>query len=180
MKEELKMKKTLALLLVLVLVLSLCACGAKEEKKPAKEDGAAATEAATEAGSEEQELSQPFTVGSYQALYTGFELLKNEEGKDAILVKFDFTNNGDKDMAFSYGMYLQLFQGEDKLDYCTIYVDDEKNHAMDDTIIKTVKPGETLAVQGTYTLKDLNTPVRIQFSNNAGEELHFGTLDIAK
>ena len=161
------MKKLLAVLLVLVMVLSLCACGKKDD-------------AAKNGGTDEKEDSNVFVVNDYQAVYTGFELLKNGEGGDAILVKFDFTNNSDSDMAFAYGMYCQLFQGDTSLDYCTIYVDEDEIHAMDDSIIEVVAPGKTLSVQKTYTLKDTTTPVRIQISDNAEKQAHSLTIEIAK
>ena len=156
------MKKLLSVLLVLVMVLSLCACGKKDAAAGGgKDDGT-------------------FKVGDYQAVYTGFELVKDNNGGDAILVKFDFTNNGEKDMAFAYGMYCQLFQGDDKLDYCTIYTDEDEVHAMDDSTIEVVAPGATLAVQKTYTLKDLTTPVRIQLSDNFENDAQSMTIEIAK
>lgn len=174
------MKRILALLLMFVLILSLCACGAKEQETRAPETLEAETESVTEADNGEQDLSEPFAVGDYQALYAGYELIKNKENQDAILIQFDFTNNSDTDMAFTYGMYLQLFQGEEQLQYCTIYLDEDEIHAMDDSIIEIVKPGKTLRVQSTYTLKDLTTPIRVQFSKNGVDELHFATLDITK
>ena len=165
------MKKLLALMLVLVMVLSLCACGKKEEAAPKGDDTPAATE---------EKDSNVFKVNDYEAVYTGYELLKDKEGKDAILVKFDFTNNSDVDMAFAFGMYCQLFQGDTSLDYCTIYLDEDESHAMDDSIIEIVSPGKTLQVQKTYTLKDTTTPVRIQISDNAEKHAHSLTIDITK
>ena len=143
------MKKFLAVILALTMVLGLCACGSS--------------------GGGEKEAKEKDTglikIGDAQAEYIGYEIAKNSDGKDAIVLSYNYTNNSDHAQMFSFAIFYTIYQGDTELEYCTVYPDDSETGALDNSLIIPVDPGKTQKVQITYTLKDLTTPVRIEFTD---------------
>ena len=150
------MKKFLSITLVLVMVLTLCACGKEELKDP-----------------------NTVVIGDAQAVFTGCEIAKNSDGNDAIVLSFDYTNNSKDAQIFSFAMFYIIKQGDQELNYCTVYAEDGITE-LDSSLLHPVDPGQTQKVQMTYTLNDLATPVVIEFSDLFDKETASITVEIVK
>lgn len=88
------------------------------------------------------------------------KVIKDYEGKPALLVNYSFTNNTDKKQSFMMAIKDSAFQNGIGLnDAITMGKEYDSQLQM-----KEIMPGKTLNVQAAYVLDDTETPVEIQIA----------------
>lgn len=89
---NIKIKRSLAAILALVMALSLAACGGDKGKGGADDGG---------------DKAEAITLGKYTAVFKGYTLTKDDEGNDAMVLTYDYTN-GSKDEQCGSTVYICL------------------------------------------------------------------------
>lgn len=82
------------------------------------------------------------------------------EGKDAVVVTFQFTNNSTETKSFMLATQSKAFQNKVQLDTAILINNPVYNS---DTQMKDVQPGGSLTVQKAFLLSD-NSPVEVEVS----------------
>lgn len=85
-------------------------------------------------------------------------LSKDYEDKDAIIVSYDFTNNGENETSFMVAISAKAYQDGIELESAIIMGDDL--NAEDQ--MKNIKPGATLTVKKAYVLDNNTSPVEVE------------------
>lgn len=158
-------RKTLALLLGLVLAFGLTSCGG--DTAPAEDAGSEQEAAQTETETEEPAengtgLPAEGDVGDYHVALKDCAFTTDYEGNKAIVINYDFTNNGEEAMSALVGIYMQAFQDGVSLE-TAIVMDDSVYDAA--TSQKDIKPGVTLEnCQDAFVLTS-DSPVEIEVSD---------------
>ncbi len=99
------MKKIVAVLLAFVMVLGLTACGGGEDNEP-KNDSVIELDGST-------------------IEYIGSELGKDTEGKDAILLHYNYTNGADEPKSFFWTFFYTAKQGDTELEAAITWLDED-------------------------------------------------------
>lgn len=159
------MKKILALLLVAAMLFSLCACGEKEDK----ESG----------GKLDNDKADLIKIGDYEAIYKGSEIVKDSEDEDAIVIRFDYTNKSKEAQSFEWAFYYKVFQDGIGLDFAVVWVSEDSYDTLDDSMSTEVQPGKSLEVCMTYKLRDLSSPVEMEFTDLFNEEKDTLSIDLS-
>lgn len=144
------MKKILLFALVLALSFSLLGCGSTSSPDTASESENADNEATIQ-----QSNSNAGTLGDYAISFTGCTTAKDYEGKDVIIVSYDFTNNSDEATSAALALYVKAFQNGIELEN-GIVIDDIDGYNSDN-YMKDIKPGVTLNVQEAFVLSDTSS-----------------------
>ncbi|MCM1113976.1 MAG: DUF5067 domain-containing protein [Clostridium sp.] len=97
-------------------------------------------------------------IGDYKCVVTGAKICKDWEGKDAVLITYDFTNNSDEATSFDVALEANAYQ--DGIGLETAILEDEDTDYLDVNI----KPGVTKAVNKAYLLRDTSTAVEIEIN----------------
>lgn len=74
---KIKMKRSLAAILALVIIFSLAACGEKVKES-----------------NEDDDKAETIVLGKCTAVFKGYTLTKDDEGNDAMVLTYDYTNGG--------------------------------------------------------------------------------------
>ena len=138
-------KKYIAILAVVSMLLVLGAC----VSSPAQP-------AATETSSSETAGSG--TLGDYSVSITGYALAKTYEGKDAVVVTYNWTNNSQDTTDFLSAFNTMVYQDGAECD--TAIVTGDSGYSADNQT-KDVNPGESLDVQAAYLLQDRANPIDV-------------------
>jgi len=98
-------------------------------------------------------------LGSQTVEIKGKQLVKDENGKDAVIISYTVTNNGSSAMNFLTVLNDTVYQGTEKLNDAVLRNIEDFNA---DSIRFDIKQGESYTVQKAFILKDLQTPVKIE------------------
>jgi len=98
-------------------------------------------------------------LGSQTVEIKSKQLVKDENGKDAIIITYSVTNNGNAAMNFLTMLHDTVYQGTEKLNDAVLRNIEDFNA---DSIRFDIKKGESYTVQKAFILKDLQTPVKIE------------------
>ena len=164
------MKKLLVAILLSVVMLSGCFPIVIHDSTPseANTEQSVNTEQSEINTAEISETSEPITsesvsdsgqLGDYVVSIKNCEVIKDYEGKPALRVYFDFTNNSDEAANFMFTMITKAFQNGVELE--TAMVMDTVDE--DDNSMKDIKPGVTLTCTSCYALSD-SSSVEIEVS----------------
>lgn len=93
----------------------------------------------------------------YSLQVTRIELAKNYEGKDAITIYYQFTNNGDKAQSFGMTIANKPFQNGIECEWVT-------DPDLNDNFMTEIQPGASIEIKRTYFLHDLTTPVELELT----------------
>ena len=158
------MKKLVMIVLSLMLVFAFTACGGGGDS-----------------GDKKSEKSDPNVIntGEYTAEYKGYEIVKDSNGDDAIVVTWNFTNNGEESKSFGWAFDYTLFQDGVELGYSTVFVGDSYD-TVDENLMKDVKPGSSLEVKSTNKLANLESPVEVEIGDLLSDEKDTLEIDITK
>lgn len=96
------MKKFLSVILAMIMVLSLAACGGKDKADADKADG---------------EQAETIVFGDYTAVFRGYTLTKDEDGRDALCLTYDFTNGSKEEQSFAWAFLYEATQNGEGLDF---------------------------------------------------------------
>lgn len=148
------MKKLLSVIYCLTIILTLAACG-KEE-----------------APSDPNHI----VIGDYELQYKGASIMTDSEGKDAIVLTMDFTNNGKDAADFLWSIYEKAMQDGIELEGAIVYVSEDSYEMITDSQSTEIASGKTIEVRVAYTLRDAENPVEVTFTDLL--EKYKGTITV--
>lgn len=152
-----KISKKLFLTVLACVPLAFTACGGDSEP-----------DAPSEAGQPEQESKQPEPkqqsqssgdIGDYTFSINDYVLTKDHDGNPAIIVDFDFTNNGEDTTNFMTAAYAKAFQDGVELESALIFNSDVYDAEIS---MKDIKTGASLNVQKAWVLSSETSPVEVE------------------
>ena len=146
MQVKNKIKKPFAAILALVMLLSLAACGGKD--KGSDGDGSDKTET--------------IVLGKYTAVFKGYTLTKDDEGNDAMVLTYDYTNGSKDEQSFAWAFLFEATQVGEELG-SPMY--DENYNQITKNYEEMVKKGQTLEVAIALTLVNTTDDVIIVFTD---------------
>lgn len=140
------MKKILSVILVMLMVLSMTACGSKDKAS----DGSGSDQAET------------IVLGKYTAVFKGYTLTKDDEGNDAIVLTYDYTNGSKDEQSFAWAFLFGATQAGEELGSPMF---DEDGNQITKNYEENVQKGQTLEVAIALTLVNTTDDVTIVFSD---------------
>ena len=153
-----KRTKLLCLLFAALMLLSLAACG--------KGNG----------GTKDPNL---LTVGEFELLYKGASIMKDYEGKDALVLTLDFTNNSKETVDYFWAIYETAMHNGTELEMAIVYLNVETLESVDDSQYQDVAPGTTAEVQTAFELADTTGEVEVTFEEMDGDKNDSITIDLS-
>ena len=150
-RGEISMKKTVSFIAVILLVLSftLFALGSGEDEK----DGNQGTGSASDSQNSND-------LGDYGLVIDSCRLAEDYEGKKVAIVKYKFTNNGEKSQSFYIAFDDKAYQDGIGLNEAYVLSDSANYDSGNQT--KDIKPGATLDVEVAYQLNDTKTDITVE------------------
>ena len=144
------MKKFLCIMLAIVLVGAYClfAVASSESESESQGDG------------EVEKNENKSNLGSYAVEIKSCRLAKDYEGKDVVIVTYNFTNNDDDSVAFYIAFNDAVYQNGVGLNEAYL-LDDSANYSSDNQM-KEIKKGASLDVEIAYTLNDTITDIEVE------------------
>lgn len=97
------------------------------------------------------------TLGDYKCVVKGAEKCKDYEGKSAVLITYEFTNNSSDAISFDIALDAKAYQ--DGVGLETAILEDDT-----DIIDVDIKPGVTKEVKKAYLIRDDTTEIEIEVS----------------
>ena len=152
------MKKFTTVFLALILALSLILCGCA----PSDKNGSSNTNQTPPT----EDVESPDTTGGQHTsdespvILIGKELAKDYEGKDVLVLTFEWTNLTDENTYFLLDVSVKCFQDDVALE-SAIMGDDTYPTAKG---ITEVKPGGTIEVAEAFILSNMESTVEIEVS----------------
>lgn len=153
------MKRTVCLWLVAAMLFALSACGGTADSKQVQES--------TPQSSAPAEKSEPtaspdeMDLGDYHVKVLGVITgIKDSEGKDAVGIKYEFTNNGEEAESASTAIYTAAYQNGVEMDYT--YLDEENAPEECLNRDKSIKPGVTLVCAEYFSLDGTKADVEFE------------------
>ena len=119
-----------------------------------------------------------FTLGDATLHYTGYEITEDETGNDAIVITYEYTNNGEENNSLLWAVVEAPYQGDTALDTAMVWVDESALEAVSDSAFQEVAPGDTLEVKTTYILQDTRTPVTVKLESMNGDGTAEFTIEL--
>lgn len=142
---KIKIKSLLAAILALVMALSLAACGGKDK------------------GSDENsDKAETIVLGKYTAVFKGYTLTKDEDGNDAMILTYDYTNGSKEEESFAWAFFFVAKQNGQELGSPMF---DENGSQITRNYEEKVQKGQTLEVALALTLVNTTDDVTIVFSD---------------
>ena len=127
------------------MIFSLAACGGKSPAASADAD-------------------QPETIklGKHTAVFKGYALTKDEDGMDAMILTYDYTNGSSDEQSFAWAFLYEATQAGEELGSPWF---DENGDSMAANYEEMVEPGKTLEVRFPLGLVNTTDDVTIRFSD---------------
>lgn len=98
------------------------------------------------------------TIGDFKCVVKGAKLTKDWEGKDAVLITYEFTNNSDSPISFDGALDDKLYQDGIELESAILSNDEEAK--LIDTV--DLKPGITKEVKKAYSLRNKKSEIEVE------------------
>jgi uncharacterized lipoprotein YehR (DUF1307 family) len=153
---------TLSLVLIMVLAFSLSACGGNSSPSKSNSSGSiTAASEKSESSNKAAKSSSSGTLGDYDFAIKDYKLVKDYEGKDAILINVKFTNNGEDATSFMVAGDLEVFQDGVELESTVTTGKNSENTDNDD---KDIKTGASIDCAEVFVLKNKTSPVEAELS----------------
>ncbi len=106
----------------------------------------------------ENEKKEDNVIGDYKCVVKKATLCKDYEGKDAVKIVYDFTNNSKEATSFDIALQDDVYQDGVGLETAILSDDDNVDYGFD---VK-IKPGVTKEVTKAYILSDTSTELTIE------------------
>jgi len=119
-----------------------------------------------------------FTLGDAKLQYTGYDIAEDETGNDAIIITYEYTNNGEAPNSMLWAVLETPYQDGTELSTAMIWTDKESLKIVGDSATQEVGPGETLTVETVHTLQDTHTPVTVHLASMEGDDEAEFTIDL--
>lgn len=118
-------------------------------------------------------ISDTGTLGDYTVSIESARLAKDYQGKNAIIVKYKFTNNADKATSFMFAIGNKAFQDGVQLE--TAIITDDKTYNVQNGL-KDIQKGASLEVEEGYLLSNDKSVVSVESS----ELISFSDIKLTK
>ena len=177
------MKKLLAIVLVVGMIMSLAACSVSESASSSS-NTSAKTESKADAKTESKadskateskaaaEAKDSGKLSDNNVAIESARLSQDYKKKPVIVVKYKFTNNGEKTTSFAAAIMGKAFQDGVELETAIIGDDKQYNAA---NYMKEIKKGASLEVECVYSLTNQKSKVEVEaaelFDMNDNEKL---------
>ena len=157
MKDEKKKKKKKKWIIIAVIEAILIIIGVISSAGGSKENdpGAASSTSSVEADTTETSNN---TVGDYGCVVKSAKLTKNWEGKDTVLLTYEFTNNSSNPASFDIALIDHVYQ--DGIGLETTFLSDDDTDYLDVQI----KPGVSKDVRKAYVLRNTSTDLEVEIA----------------
>lgn len=160
LNEEKKKKKKKKLIIfgvifAIIVVIAIAASGSGSDDSSSKTPSENTTASSVNA---EKEKSDDNTIGDFKCVVKGAKLTKDWEGKDAVLITYEFTNNSDSPISFDGSLDDKLYQDGIELESAILNDDNESN--LLDTV--DLKPGITKEVKKAYLLRNKDSEIEVE------------------
>ncbi|MEI3240029.1 MAG: DUF5067 domain-containing protein [Lachnospiraceae bacterium] len=146
--------KLLCLLFAVLMLLSLTACGKDKETDPGV-----------------------IKLGDYELLYKGACIMEDANGKDAIVMTLDFTNNSKENASYLWTVDETVIQNGVELEAASVFTNYETFETVVENQFKEVAPGTTIEVKTAYVLSDTSSTVEATFEQLFGKKNGKITID---
>ena len=146
--------KLLCLLFAVLMLLSLTACGKDKETDPGV-----------------------IKLGDYELLYKGACIMEDANGKDAIVMTLDFTNNSKENASYLWTVDETVMQNGVELEAASVFTNYETFETVVENQFKEVAPGTTIEVKTAYVLSDTSSTVEATFEQLFGKKNGKITID---
>ena len=155
MKDEKKKKKKKRLIIIaviaaiLIFIAVIGSAGGSDEKNTNTPSANSSVEA------DKTDVSNN-TIGDYGCVVKSAKLTKNWEGKDTVLLTYEFTNNSSSPASFDVALTDHVYQ--DGIGLETTFLSDDDTDYLDVQI----KPGVSKDVRKAYILRDTSTDLEVE------------------
>lgn len=123
-----------------------------------KDIGSSSSDVQADGGNAEKNDSR---LGNYECTVKGASLCKSWEGKDAVAISYDFTNNSSESMSFDIALNASAYQNGVALEESFLSDDDDTGF-----LDVKIKPGVTKEVKKIYKLRDKTTPIEVEIQES--------------
>lgn len=161
------MKKGFSIICAAVIAATTTACGSSPAVSSAAAQGNASTVSSSSAASVASVASSApksadnGTLGDYTVAIETARLSKDYEGKKVVVVKYKFTNNGEKAVPFMTAIIAKAFQ--DGVELQPAVVDSTKDKKFDSgNSLKEIKKGASIEVEEGYLLSSDKSTVEVE------------------
>lgn len=154
MKKILKMT---ALLCTLAAVFALCLTGCSGEPTESGGQPAQSNAVETTSPAPENEQTGAGSLGDYSVEILSARKSTDYEDKDAIIIRYNFTNNSDEAASFMFATQSKAFQDGVELEMAMM-MDDTYNSQ---DLTKEIKPGASIEVEKAFVLNG-DSPVEAE------------------
>lgn len=142
---------------VIVFFIVVGSLGGSDENKPAQGNS---PENSTQAVNAVQENKKDDIIGDFGCKVKSAKPCKDSNGKNAVIVTYEFTNNSNEAMSFASALTDFVYQNDVELEIATL---DEKNDIADDSdALAEVEPGATKEIKKAYVLNDDSTSLKVE------------------
>lgn len=174
------MKKLLIGIMCFALLFSFTACGTdgQNDSTPNEQKSTSQAEKKSKEEAKSEKASDNGALGDYTVAIKDFRLVKDMDNKDAILIKYDFTNNGEEAEDFYFAVSNTIYQDGVELTPALLY--DVKDYDPEQAM-KKVKKGATITLEIGYVLSNLTSDVEVEVTElmNITDEKLVKTFKIA-
>lgn len=156
-KKKKKRKKLIILgivfAVILVIIIAACSSGSSDDSSTKADKNSASSSM-----SAEKEKSDDSTIGDYKCVIKGAKITKDWQGKNAVIVTYEFTNNSDNAISFDSSLDAKVFQ--DGIELETAVLSDDDDAKLFDTV--DLKPGITKEVKKAYLLRNKDSELEVE------------------
>ena len=160
LNEEKKKKKKkkliiLGVIIAVIIVIAVAASGSESNDDTNASSNESTTVSSVNAEKKETDEN---TIGDFKCVVKGAKLTKDWEGKDAVLITYEFTNNSDSPISFDGSLDDKLYQ--DGIELESAILNDDNESKLLDTV--DLKPGITKEVKKAYLLRNKKSEIEVE------------------
>ncbi|WP_294777537.1 DUF5067 domain-containing protein [uncultured Eubacterium sp.] len=157
-KKKKKKKKKLIILGVIIAVIIVIAVAASGSESNDDTNTSSNENTTVSSVNAEKKETDENTIGDFKCIVKGAKLTKDWEGKDAVLITYEFTNNSDSPISFDGALDDKLYQDGIELESAILSNDEEAKliDAVD------LKPGITKEVKKAYSLRNKKSEIEVE------------------
>lgn len=159
LNEEKKKKKKkkliiLGVIFAIIVIIIAAACGSSSDDS----SSTASENTSVSSVNAEKENTDDSMLGDYKCVIKGAKETKDWQGKDAVIVTYEFTNNSDSAISFDGALTDKLYQDGIELELAVL--SDEEDAKLFDTA--DLKPGITKEVKKAYLLRNKDSEIEVE------------------
>lgn len=157
-KEKKKKKKKKLIILGIVIAVIIIVIAAASGSGSNDDTKTSSNETTVSSVDAEKKETDENTIGDFKCVVKGAKITKDWEGKDAVLITYEFTNNSDSPISFDGALDDKLYQDGIELESAILSNDEEAK--LIDTV--DLKPGITKEVKKAYSLRNKKSEIEVE------------------